>query len=161
MLRPTNPNDTLALLQLARGTDVFYPHEIDILAEVIQDYFQGEDEAGQVMQTWDVAGIPCGFVHFCPVPMTIGTWELWWIVVSKDHQGQGLGRRILKTVEAMIQERGGRNLFIETSSTPPYEATRQFYLRCGYSEVARLPGYYREGDDKVVYHRVLGGTGSV
>lgn len=155
MLRPTVPADKPALLQLARDTAVFYPHEIDVLAEVIADYFAGEEEGGQVMRTWEESGVPAGFVHFCPAPMTVGTWELWWIVVAKDRQGHGLGRRMLEAVEAGVRERGGRNLFIETSSTPAYDATRRFYLKCGYSEVARLPGYYREGDDKVVFSKLF------
>jgi GNAT superfamily N-acetyltransferase len=155
MLRPTVPADTPMLLAMTRETGVFYPHEIDVLEEVIADYHAGEEEAGQVMRTWEEAGVPVGFAHFCPAPMTLGTWELWWIVVAKAKQGQGLGRRLLEFVEQEVRTRGGRVLFIETSSTPPYDATRQFYLRCGYSEVARLPEYYREGDDKVVFAKSL------
>jgi GNAT superfamily N-acetyltransferase len=151
MLRPTDPADTPALLQMARDTAVFYPHEIDVLEEVIAEYHAGGEDGGPVMRTWEEAGTPVGFVHFCPAPMTVGTWELWWIVVAKDRHGQGLGRRLLAFVEQEVRDRGGRALFIETSSTPPYEPTRRFYLRCGYSEVARLPGYYRQGDDKVIF----------
>ena len=155
MLRPTAPADTPTLLAMARDTAVFYPHEIDVLEEVIAEFHAGGEDAGPVMRTWEDAGTPVGFVHFCPAPMTVGTWELWWIVVAKDRQGQGLGRRLLEFVEQEVRQRDGRVLFIETSSTPPYDATRRFYLRCGYSEVARLPGYYRDGDDKVVFAKPM------
>lgn len=38
----------------------------------------------------------------------------------------------------------------ETSSQPSYEATRRFYERSGYAEIARVPDFYAVGDDKVV-----------
>ena len=38
MLRPTVPADTAALLEMARGTDVFLPHEIEVLDEVLADF---------------------------------------------------------------------------------------------------------------------------
>jgi len=155
MLRPTDPADTPALLQMARDTAVFYPLEIDALAEVLAEYHAGGDDPDIVTRTWEDGGTPVGFVHFRHAPMTVGTWELWWIVVAKARHGQGIGSRLLEFVEQEARDRGGRVLYIETSSTPPYDPTRRFYLRCGYSEVARLPGYYREGDDKVVFAKFL------
>lgn len=158
MLRPTTPADAAALLEMARETAVFYPHEIDTLAEVLDDYFACGEESGQIMRTWEEGGVPVGFVHFCPAPMTLGTWELWWVVVAKSRQGSGLGRRLVEFAEQEARQLGGRVLFIETGGTPVYEPTRRFYLKCGYSEVARLPEYYREGDDKVIFAKSLKST---
>jgi hypothetical protein len=42
-------------------------------------------------------------------------------------------------------------VLIETSSQPRYEPTRQFYLRLDYREVARVPDFYKPGDDRIIY----------
>ena len=46
-------------------------------------------------------------------------------------------------------------MFVETSGTPEYEATRRFYLKNGYDREAVLRDYYRDGDDMVVFRRRL------
>ena len=42
MIRPTVPDDTPALLEIARGTGVFKPLEIVALHEVLDDYHARE-----------------------------------------------------------------------------------------------------------------------
>ena len=44
---------------------------------------------------------------------------------------------------------------VETASKESYAATRAFYERIGYVEVARTPDFYKDGDDRVVYSRRL------
>ncbi|GIW79890.1 MAG: hypothetical protein KatS3mg105_1697 [Gemmatales bacterium] len=85
--------------------------------------------------------------------MTDGTWYLWWIAVHPDQQARGLGTQLMAHVEADIRQRGGRQLFIETSSMPAYEPTRRFYTKLGYEKVAVLPDYYVVGDDMVIFRK--------
>jgi ribosomal protein S18 acetylase RimI-like enzyme len=44
---------------------------------------------------------------------------------------------------------------VETSSQASYEPTRRFYVRRGYTEEARIQGYYKTGDDLVIYTKHL------
>jgi len=155
MLRPTVPADTPALLDLTSGTEVFKPHEVETLQEVLDDYHREGDEYGHVCMTLEENGRPIGFVYFTPVAMTDRTWELWWIVVDKQHQGRGLGRWLLDRVEQTVLQLTGRLLLIETSSTPHYEPTRRFYLHNGYTLAAQIPDFYCDGDDKCVYAKRL------
>jgi ribosomal protein S18 acetylase RimI-like enzyme len=152
MLRPTAPADTPALVALADATGVFKPHEMVALREVLDDYHAANREFGHVARTWD-DGVPLGFVYYAPTAMTDRTWELWWIAVGKWRQGRGIGRGMLAEVEADVRASGGRLLLIETSSTPAYEPTRQFYLRHGYAVAARIPDFYADGDDKVIFSK--------
>ena len=46
-------------------------------------------------------------------------------------------------------------LLVETSSTADFAATREFYLRRGFREEARITGFWAEGDDKVIYWKAL------
>ena len=40
-------------------------------------------------------------------------------------------------------------------ATPMADTTRAFYLATGFHEVARIADFYRPGDGKVIYERVL------
>lgn len=155
MIRPTTPADTSDLVALAEGTGVFKPHEVAALREVLDDYhgMNGEDE--HVAVTWEDAGVPLGFAYYAATAMTDRTWELWWIAVDRTKQGRGLGKVLLGAVEADVSARGGRLLLIDTSSTPPYEPTRQFYRKCGYVIAGTVPDFYATGDGKVIFWKKL------
>jgi ribosomal protein S18 acetylase RimI-like enzyme len=153
MLRPTAPDDTPALVALADATRVFKPHEIVALQEVLDDYHAVNHTYGHVARTWADATGPVGFVYLAPTAMTDRTWELWWIAVDVRSQRSGVGSRLLEWVEAEVDRQAGRVLLIETSSTPAYAPTRGFYLKHGYDEVARIPDFYADGDDKVIFRK--------
>jgi len=156
MLRPAQPDDTAALKQLTQETGFFKPHEIETLQEVLDDYHAASHAEGDVCQTLELDGELVGFVYFGPAPMTLGTWELWWIVVKKNVQARGLGGEMLRFVEEEVRRRQGRVLFIDTSSQPLYEPTLRFYLKHGYEQHAVLKDFYAAGDSKIVFRKGLG-----
>ena len=49
----------------------------------------------------------------------------------------------------------GRLLLIETSSQESYGDTIRFYEKSGYPLVARIKGFYRPGDDKLIFAKEL------
>ncbi len=155
MLRPIEPTDADPLIELTSGTGFFKPHELDALGEVFDDYFKENREYGHRSFVEEDAGRPQGFVYYAPVPMTDGTWSLYWIAVGKEQQGRGCGKRMLEFVERDVREHDGRLLLIETSSMPKYEPTREFYRRRGYGVAARVADYYSDGDDLIMFSRRL------
>jgi GNAT superfamily N-acetyltransferase len=92
-----------------------------------------------------------GFVCFGATPLTEGTYDLYWIGVDPDYAGHGLGSRLLKWVEEKAIADHGRLMVIETSSSPIYTATRQFYLKNGYFLAVTIKDFYRVGEDRVTY----------
>ncbi len=95
-------------------------------------------------------------IAFCaPERMTEGTWNLLLIAVLKKYQGIGIGADLMGFVENKLQTLLARVLLVETSGMPNYERTRAFYPKCGYTQVAVIPGYYDEGDDKIVFWKSL------
>ncbi|MGL6094987.1 MAG: GNAT family N-acetyltransferase [Fimbriiglobus sp.] len=157
MPRPADPADTPALVALAAATGVFKPHEIDALREVLDDYYDANHEHGHRVWVIDGDGTrPAGFAYFAPTAMTDRTWELWWIAVVPTRQRGGRGGDLLRFVEAEVAAAGARLLLIETSSTPTYHPTREFYLKHAYAQVAVIPDFYADDDGKVIFSKRLG-----
>jgi GNAT superfamily N-acetyltransferase len=155
-LRPSQPSESRALIELAEGTGVFKPLEIQALGEVLSDYHAHEREGGHRCTTAWLDGSPVGFVYWAPAEMTDRTWQLWWIAVRSDLQSRGFGAGLLAHCEAEVRAAGGRLLLIETSSLPGYQPTRRFYLRHGYGGPSRVPDFYADGDDLLVFRKRLG-----
>lgn len=155
MIRPTTPDDTAQLLQLAEDTKVFKPLEIQALREVLDDYHESNRDLGHVCVTFEADGAILGFAYYAPAAMTINSWYLWWIAVRKDRHGGGIGGQLLRHAEVEIRSKAGRALFIETSSMPHYQPTRQFYLRHQYEQEAVLRDFYAIGDSMVVFRKVF------
>jgi ribosomal protein S18 acetylase RimI-like enzyme len=76
---------------------------------------------------------------------------LYWIAVDPALHGAGLGWMLMRAVEDTVRSERGRMIVVETASKPAYDRTRDFYLKYGCTEVARVPDFYAVGDDKVVY----------
>lgn len=151
MARPVTEADTPAILALTAGTGVFKSIEVETLAEVLSDYHERYAAEGHRCLVWEEAGRLLGYVYHAPEEMADRTWCLWWIAVAPDQQGRGLGGKLLAFVEDDIRARGGRLLAIETADTPRYAATREFYLKRGYTVVAHIPDFYADNDGMVVF----------
>ncbi len=156
MIRPTVPEDTPALLEIARGTGVFKTMEIVALREVLDDYHAVMRAIGHISVTYEDEGRPIGFAYYAPAAMTDRTWYLYWIAVAKHTHARGVGSKLLHHAEEEIERAGGRLLLIETSSLPHYELTRRFYHKHGYERVCVLDDYYADGDDLVVFRKRFG-----
>lgn len=155
MIRPTSPLDTDALVKLAEGTNVFKPHEIVALREVLDDYHSTMHAHAHRAVTFEKDGQILGFAYFAPAPMTDQTWYLYWIAVTKKTQAKGIGTQLLHYSEKEIQKAGGRLYLIETSLLPQYEQTRKFYLKHGYEQHATIADFYADGDSLVVFRKHL------
>jgi ribosomal protein S18 acetylase RimI-like enzyme len=96
-----------------------------------------------------------GYVCFGATPLTDGVFDLYWIAVDPNQQGQGFGQLLLRFVENEVRRQRGRMLLIETSGKETYAPTMRFYLRSGYDEISRIKDFYRIEDDKVVFCKKL------
>ncbi len=90
MIRPTIPTDTPALVALAAETNVFKPHEIQALQEVLDDYHETFHAHGHKSITYETSGHITGFAYYAPAAMTDRTWYLYWIAVTRQTQARAL-----------------------------------------------------------------------
>jgi ribosomal protein S18 acetylase RimI-like enzyme len=155
MIRATTPADTPELLNLTAATGFFKPADVEILREVLDDYHASNQAEGHRAVTLERDGQVVGFAYYAPVPLTVGTWTLWWIAVSKKSQSRGLGSELLRHAEDDVRGQGGRLMLIETSSIEMYEPTRKFYRKHGYDQEALVRDYYTDGDGLVIFRKRL------
>lgn len=140
---------------ILRGTAVFREDEIVVAMEVLDSFFTRPEQDYSAVAAITSSEELLGFAVFGATPCTLGTWDLYWIAVSAQAQGTGVGTLLLQDVEQRLKVSDARLLLIETSSRPPYDPTRAFYLKRGYDEVARVPDFYEVGDDRVIYSKTL------
>ena len=154
MIRPTTPDDTTALINLADATGLFPPSGLELLRQMLTDSLGKNSDTEPFWITDDDNGL-VGVAYCEPERMTDRTWNLQLIAIHPSRQGQGRGAKLLGYVEQALMMRGGRMLLVETSGLPDCERTQRFYVKCGYEEEARIRDFYATGDDKVVFRKVL------
>ncbi|MBP8600721.1 MAG: GNAT family N-acetyltransferase [Candidatus Saccharicenans sp.] len=148
--------DREQVIGLIKATRFFLPDEIKVAEELIDIYLnQPEQQDYKIEVVEDQTGKVAGYITYGPTPLTEGTWDLYWIAVSPEVQSQGYGRLLVRHLEDEVKENGGRLVIIETSSQPKYLPTRKFYEKLGYREMARIPDFYRSGDDRVIFGKYL------
>ena len=152
MIRPMESRDKAAVMALIEATNFFHAHEVIVAEELVDVYLGVPDQKDyQVIVIESAEGEVAGYLTYGPTPMAVGVYALYWMAVDPRAQGQGYGRRLVEWLETYVKAEHGRLIIIETSSLPKYEPTRRFYLGLKYTEVARIPDYYQEGDDRVIY----------
>ena len=146
--------------KLVESTGFFAPHEVDVAVELVIERLTKGAASGyefviaQIPETSPTNTNPiAGYVCFGQIPCTVGSYDIYWIVISPQFQRRGLGRWLMQVAEQQIVANRGRKLFIDTSGRSEYQSTRLFYSNCGYSVVAELSDFYELGDSKVIFSK--------
>ncbi|MBU1964249.1 MAG: GNAT family N-acetyltransferase [Proteobacteria bacterium] len=149
------PEDREAVGRLVRATRFFSEEEIGIAVELVEERLAKGDASGYFFLFAEEENRLLGYACFGPIPGTVHSFDLYWIAVDPGEQGRGVGRKLMATSETLIAQRGGRQVYADTSSRPQYEPTRTFYLSCGYLQEAFLADFYATGDGKVIFVKPL------
>lgn len=160
MIRSVTPDDATAVVALAVDSELFPPEEAGVVESLLAEFFGGRAEQGHTCLVDeeagdDGAGTLRAVAYYEPVTATDRAWELLMIGVQRDRHRTGLGGRLLRHVEDDLRGRGQRLLLVETSAAPAFDRARAFYAALGYDEEARVRDYFAEGDDMVLFRRVL------
>ncbi len=133
-------------------TGVFTDEEVGVAVELIDIVLGNESQKDyRIVCAVDAQDQPLGYICYGPVPMTRGTFDLYWIVIDPKAQGQKIGSGLLDYLEEEVKGMRGRMILADTSSIPSYEKANGFYLKRGFKEVARIADYYWKGNDRITY----------
>ncbi len=155
LLRNLRADDRTAIATILSAAGVFRPEEVAIGLELVEETLHpgpSTDYRWKVA-AWD--GEVLGFACFGPVPLTDGTFDLYWIAVDLRVRGTAVAARLDEAVSVEVRESGGRWLLAETSSQPGYAAARRFYQKQGYRLLEQVPDFYRAGDDRLTFGKRL------
>lgn len=155
-IRAFLPKDRDRLHSMLIEARVFTREEIDVAMELIDIVMKDEKQKDYKIHCMvDGQDQPVGYICYGLTPMTEGTFDLYWIVVDPNFQGQGIGSKLLDFLEKVLKGMGGRMILAETSSIPEYGETQRFYLQKGFREVGRVPDFYYHGNDRITYCKRL------
>jgi ribosomal protein S18 acetylase RimI-like enzyme len=152
VIRPLVSSDRARVEAMTRATPLFRPEEIPVALDVFNAATGLGRPADPDYETAGatIDGVLAGWICWGPTPCTRGTFDLYWIVVDVESQGQGLGGALVEEMERRVAGRA-RLIVVETAGRPDYEPTREFYARRGYQVASRIADYYSPGDDLVVF----------
>jgi D-alanine-D-alanine ligase len=148
-------NDRAEIRSLLRSSGFFHPREIDVAIELIDDRLVKGTASEYLFLFAESGDRIAGYVCYGPITMTEGRFELYWIAVDASRRGKGIGKLLLGRAEAHMRELGCKYVYSETSSRDIYRSTREFYRKQGFREVARVPLFYADADDKVILMKTL------
>ena len=142
--------DLAALAVIAAETELFPP---ELLPDLAAPALEGRSDT-----IWLVAllsGEPVGFCFAETEALADRVWNMRALAVTPNLQGRGVGTALVAGLELLLQKDGQRMVLVDTSGTEGFALTRKFYEANGYDVEARIRDYWAQGDDKVIYCKVL------
>jgi ribosomal protein S18 acetylase RimI-like enzyme len=147
------PTDIENVRSIVTDTALFSKCEIEMAVELVITTLKIPDEYSFFFAELNDETI--AFCNYSLIPCTMDTFDLYWIAVRKKMQGMGIGKMLIKATENDIRVKKGRQILVSTSSLETYSNTRKFYEKAGFSVAAILPNFYKEGDDEIIFKKVL------
>jgi ribosomal protein S18 acetylase RimI-like enzyme len=157
-IRPLAKQDHDAVRVILENAGNFTVEEIATAIELVDEWIEDGEESGYLTYVLESTSDPfpiVGYICFGEAPLTVGTYDLYWIAVDTKHHRGGYGKKLVQFAEEEIARRGGRMLLIETSSQETYGATIKFYEGTGYEIAARIRDYYKPDDNKLIFAKRL------
>jgi len=147
--------DVKAIRTMVAEVGVFSPEEIDVAEELAEDRFKLGAKSHYHFLLADSGGKLAGYTCFGRIPLTAERYDLYWIVTDKLAARQGIASKLIAETESSIRIKGGKAIYAETSSRTAYVPAHAFYRKHGFAELARLQNFYADGDDKIIFGKIL------
>lgn len=150
-MRELFSTDLPALSVILHDCGAFTEVEIACATELLEIVLNDPQQQDYQVAVAEQDGQVSGYILYGPVPLTEGTYDIYWIAVAPQAQGRGVGRQLMAHAEEQAKIARGRMICLETSSQGHYQRTREFYRQAGYQEESRIRDFYRIGDDRLTY----------
>lgn len=134
-IRPAIESDADFLPEIERSSGETF-RQIPALAWIADDDVQSADRHRELISrgaSW-VATVDGDVIGFLSAERHGETLHIWQMSVHFDHQGQGLGRELIKSARQWAKVQGLSSLTLTTFRDVPWNAP--FYKSCGFALVA-------------------------
>lgn len=78
-----------------------------------------------------------------------------WFAVDPEHQGKGIGSKLIGLITAKVRQAGYKKLLVETYSSPTFEKARSFYKAKDFSEIGWIEDYLTDGAAMVIFGKEI------
>ena len=150
-LRAATSDDRVALQRLVSDASGGTPYQ------ELSEYFlrlalgAPSEESRAIVSVRNGAVVGCAL--YGVVAGTVGTGRIQFVAVAADWRRLGIGNRLCSVAVDELSSQKVRGVIVELPDDPAVDAGRALFERCGFTEVARVPDYYRDGVALVVLHR--------
>jgi len=152
MISTATEADGPQILDITERIEIFNRQEVDSVLEVWSEYLAyGSPPDGYHILAYREEDKVLGFAVYGIRYLTEGVYDLLWIAVDPSARRKGVGSALISASEKAVRNLGGRILIAETSGTPEYASTREFYSSVGYVDEATIKDFYKPGDDLKIY----------
>ena len=153
------PSDRAQLIDILSQGAGFRSEEVACAIELLDAALAPADPDGDCYEARvavaDDSERVLGYACFGATPMTEAAYDLYWLVVAAGARGRGIGGALFTSVEDELRRRGGHVIRVETSSLEGQGGARRFYEKTGFRLAGAIPGFYRAGDDLLVFAKEL------
>ncbi len=149
-------SDRPALERILIDSKYFRTDEVPVALQLMDDRLAKGEHSEYRFIVVEREGKVVGYCCYGLIACSVHSYDLYWIAVEPTLQRAGIGRKLMAATEERVRAKEGKRIYVETSSKPQYEPTRQFYLRCGYKPEATLEDFYAPGDGKLIFVKIMG-----
>jgi ribosomal protein S18 acetylase RimI-like enzyme len=149
------PADPETITKIVTSTGFFRDDEILVAAELAEERLEKGATCGYEFLFAEIEGVTVAYSCYGLIPCTLHSYDLYWIATHRDYMNRGIGKHLLQATEKDIFKRGGKGIYVETSSKEQYTPTRAFYENNHYLLKARFEDFYAPDDDKLVYVKTM------
>jgi ribosomal protein S18 acetylase RimI-like enzyme len=148
-------SDIAAIARIVSATGFFSAAEQRIAVEIAEEHLAKGAESTYRFLFAEAEQTIAGYSCYGHIDGTQSSFDLYWIAVAPEHQGNGIGHSLIAHTESRIRDLSGNGIYVETASRELYRPTHAFYESCGYQLAARLPAFYAPDDDKLIFFKAL------
>jgi aminoglycoside 6'-N-acetyltransferase I len=159
VIREMIKEDREKLKEILFNTENFSNEEKKVGLELIDIAINNPEQKDYYFKIAEEDKKVLGYYCIGERPLTDGVFDLYWIVVSPDARGLGVGTKLIQDAEQYVKSKNGRLILAETSSRDDYASTRSFYKKNNYKELAIIKDFYKVGDSLIVFGKYLTNQG--
>ncbi|MFH0847666.1 MAG: GNAT family N-acetyltransferase, partial [Chloroflexota bacterium] len=123
-IREMTAADKDAVMGILKRTPEFNALDVIVAEEVIDAYLLSPEASGYSVYVAEVDDVVIGYIAYGSTPLTLSTWDIYWVATAPDFRGRGIGTTLMRYAEAQIRKADGQLVLLETSGREEYEATR-------------------------------------